>query len=454
MDVEEGLSFADELIYAKTGKSMNHLEREVFQGSWQNLTYEKIAEINRYSLEYIEKQVGPNLWEKLSEALGERVRKKSFKGQLEKAWKKPQTENAPPISKLSQPSDQYSEGEFPEGSVTLDSPFYIERLPIESHCYEAILQPGALIRIKAPRQMGKTSLLNRILAHANQENYPTVCLNLQEAEGEVFSNLDRFLRWFCSNVSLQLGISNQLDDYWNAEVIGSMVSCKTYFRGYLLQKIESALALGLDEVDRVFQYPDIANDFFPMLRSWHEEAKTVDIWKQLRLVVVHSTEDYGRLDINQSPFNIGLPIELNEFTPKQMEDLAQRHELNWNNTQVEQLMDMVGGHPYLVRLALYHLARQDATLAQLLQDAPTDAGIYNQHLRRHLKTLKECSELAAALRHVVTTTESVRLETMQGYRLYSMGLIKRQGNLVMPRCELYRLYFRDRLDNSLSYLQC
>ena len=184
-----------------------------------------------------------------------------------------------------------------------------------------------------------------------------------------------------------------------------------------------------------------------MLRSWHEEAKTIDIWEQLRLVVVHSTEDYGPLDINQSPFNVGLPVELTEFTPEQVKDLAQRHQLDWKETQVQQLMAMVGGHPYLVRLALYNLAYQDLTLEQLLQDAPTDAGIYEEHLRRHWGTLKENSQLAAALQQVVTAAESVRLETMQAYKLYSMGLIKRIGDRVTPRCQLYQQYFRERLSN-------
>jgi hypothetical protein len=50
-----------------------------------------------------------------------------------------------------------------KGEVPLDSPFYVERPPIERLCYETIVQPGALIRIKAPKQMGKTSLMLRIL---------------------------------------------------------------------------------------------------------------------------------------------------------------------------------------------------------------------------------------------------------------------------------------------------
>ena len=52
--------------------------------------------------------------------------------------------------------------ELPGGQVDLASRFYIDRPPIESRCYETIDQPGALIRIKAPRQMGKTSLMARI----------------------------------------------------------------------------------------------------------------------------------------------------------------------------------------------------------------------------------------------------------------------------------------------------
>ncbi len=45
--------------------------------------------------------------------------------------------------------------EEPEGQVPLDSKFYIERFPIEADCYQTITKSGALIRVKAPRQMVK-----------------------------------------------------------------------------------------------------------------------------------------------------------------------------------------------------------------------------------------------------------------------------------------------------------
>ncbi len=179
-----------------------------------------------------------------------------------------------------------------------------------------------------------------------------------------------------------------------------------------------------------------------MLRSWHEKGKISQRWKQLRLVMAHSTEVYIPLDINQSPFNAGVPVELLEFDPKQVKDLARLHQLNWNKPQVEKLMSIVGGHPYLVRLAMYEVSSGKVTLEQLLRDAPTEVGIYSNHLRRHLETLQQASELAQAFKKVVASPEPVELDSMQIYKLHSMGLVQRQDNQVMPRCHLYREYFR------------
>ncbi|WP_017719282.1 AAA-like domain-containing protein [Kamptonema formosum] len=432
---EEAYEVANAAVYSKTGEYLTDIEVMVLRGAWDGLTYEKIAQEERYSGGYLNKDVGPKLWKKLSKALGESVVKANFKEALRRASCRDSQTTPAPADVL----------EFPNGPVPEDSPFYVERSDRERRCYEEILQPGALICIKAPKLMGKTSLLNRILAHAGKQGYKTVSLNLRDADKAKFSNLDIFLRWFSAYASLRINRPIQLDDYWSEATIGSMLSCKTYFQYHLLQGIDSPIVLGLDEVDCVFQYPHIFNDFFAMLRSWHEEAKIQDIWKNLRMVVVHSTEDYGKLDIRQSPFNVGLPVELPEFTAPQVRHLARRHGLDWTDVPVQQLMQVVGGHPYLVRLALYHLARRDVTLEALLRDAPTDAGIYEDHLRRHLETLQQHPRLAAALKQVVSLTEPVKLDTMQGYQLDSMGLIHRQGNDSTPRCELYRHYFRNRL---------
>jgi hypothetical protein len=334
--------------------------------------------------------------------------------------------------------------------ITADFPIYLQRPPIESDCCQEILKPGALIRIKAPEKMGKTSLLKGILAHAEACDYRKVYLNLRAAEGAMFVNLDKFLRWFCANISRELGLKPVLDEYWDEELFGSLVSCKTYFQSYLLEQLESPLALGLDNVDRIFEYPDIAKDFLPMLRYWHEEANNLPVWQNLRLIIANSTEVYIKLDANQSPFNVGRQVKLPGFNLEQVLTLAKHYGLDWIEDDEMQkfaskLIEMVGGHPYLIRLALDVLCHQNISKEQLLREAPTQGGIYSDRLRRCWDILQSSPELATAMKAAVTSATGIQMEPTQAYKLESMGLVVLVGDEVQPSCELYRQYFRDRL---------
>lgn len=335
-----------------------------------------------------------------------------------------------------------------KGQVPLNSPFYVERPPIERLGYETILQPGALIRIKAPKQMGKTSLMARILYSARTQGYKTVTLSFQLADATVFSNLTRFLQWFCAIVSRSLGVPNQLAEYWD-DIFGSNYNCTDYFENYLLAQINSPIVLALDEVDVVFNYPEIATDFFGLLRAWYEKAKygdeSSDVWQKLRLLVVHSTEVYIPLNINQSPFNVGFSVELPEFTAEQVKDLTTRYELNWTAAQVEQLMTLIGGNPYLVQLALHHISSEEISLEQLLATAIAEDGLYSDYLRRQLWNLKQYPQLVSALTQVVKSQSAVELEPLQAFKLQSMGLVRGHNQRVVPSCTLYRQYFSDRL---------
>lgn len=330
--------------------------------------------------------------------------------------------------------------EHPSGQVPLDSPFYIKRSPIEERCYEQIHKPGALIRIKAPRQMGKTSLLARIIDKSHSQGDYAVILDFQLAAEEIFVNSDKFLRWFCASVGLALNIPNKLSEHWDlAEIVGSSMACKAYFEEYLLPTIDKPLTLGLDEVDKVFEYPEIYRDFFGLLRALHEEGKRREIWKKLRLVVVHSTEVYVPLDINQSPFNVGLSVELPEFNNKQILDLVQRYQLDLFETEVEKLMMLVGGHPFLVHLTLYHIANRNISLTEILQNAISSSSIYADHLRRQTLILTQQPKLAEAMKDVVNNN-SAELSTVNKFKLHSMGLVKLQEDSVLLRCNLYRQY--------------
>jgi len=142
---------------------------------------------------------------------------------------------------------------------------------------------------------------------------------------------------------------------------------------------------------------------------------------------------------------VGKTVELAEFTSAQVQQLAQRYGLSWGDPQAQQLMTLIGGHPYLVRKALYHLRREEANLDNLSATAATEAGIYSDHLRRHLYNLQRYPELADAMRQVVVKREAVTVAAEAAFKLDSMGLVELQGNEALPRCDVYRQYFREHL---------
>lgn len=444
MNLDRLVEIVDRQLLNNQHRSLTSTQITILRGIWQYKTYNQIAIEADYSPGYFTTVVAPELYHRLSKLLGQRVTKKNCRLLLESYVNRPIN---PLGSDLVKPDPKANIEQqdhlpaYPSGSVPLNSAFYLERSSIEEQINREIKKPGALIRIKAPKEMGKTSLLLRILDYANQQGYRTVSLNFEQADQAILSDLNQFLRWLCANISRQIQRKPMLDEYWD-EDMGSKISSTLYLQDYILDSLDTPFVLALDEVNQVFEHPQVAKDFLPLLRSWYEEAKRMPVWQKLRLIVIHSTEIYVPLQLNQSPFNVGLPIQLEDFNLEEVEQLAQRYGLNWQDgVQARQLISMVGGHPALVSLALYHLSRQEITMTQLLETAPTAMGIYSHHLQRHWATLKKQPELEQALDVVFKATEPVTLDPILAYKLSSMGVIKQLGDKAIAGCELYRRYF-------------
>jgi DNA-binding CsgD family transcriptional regulator len=337
----------------------------------------------------------------------------------------------------------------PEGMVPLESRFYIKRPPFEQRCFDAVMKPAALIRIKGPRQVGKTSLITRILAYAADQGAETVSWDLAEPEESILENLESFLKSLCEVVTQQLGLENRVSEHWASGLSSKNMTCSAYFEEYLLPQIEGTLVLGIDDLHRMFPYGNTAPDALTLFRSWHEKGKRKKIWGKLRLILAHSTEEYAQMDVNQSPFNVGVPITLPEFTVEQARELANRHSLTWSDTAVREkglglakLHALVGGHPYLIRLAMHQMVQEQLPLEQLLKEACTEVGVFNRHLDRYWEQFHHDTELSGAMKQVVMASEPVRLNPGLKFKLHSMGVIELQEHGVSPRCQLYRTYFQ------------
>jgi transcriptional regulator with XRE-family HTH domain len=341
---------------------------------------------------------------------------------------------------------QYTENlKYPGGPLPLDSILYIPRPPVEELAYQEIMQPGCVIRIQGCRAVGKTSLMLRVVNHAKMLDYETVTLNINQADIDILQKSKLFLQWLAASISRKLGIEFNPHQHWDEE-IGSKLSCTLYVKECLLAHLEKPLLLVLDEFQQIFEYPELAREFLPLLRSWHEEAQQDKLWAKLRFVIVYSTEIYLPLDINQSPFNIGLPLKLSEFTDEQVIELAFRYGIDCReNDQGQQLIKLIGGHPALINVACYHLRCQQLKLKDILTTASTQKGIYRQHLQGLLNKLQQNTQLLEVFKTMIVPKHNIVLDPLIAYQLESMGLIKLQQQEWIISCELYREFFREYL---------
>ncbi|MEH2067256.1 MAG: AAA-like domain-containing protein [Nostoc sp.] len=339
------------------------------------------------------------------------------------------------------PSAQPVSLEMPEGTMESQSAFYVERSS-DALALQTIERQGVTITIKGPRQMGKSSLLIRTIKTAVNAGKQVALLDFQLFDKAALTNADLFFRQFCTWLTDELEMTDKVAEYWNMP-LGNSQRCTRYVGRYLLKEFGNPVVLAMDEVERVFD-TDFRSDFFGMLRSWHNSRATTPIWKQLDLALVTSTEPYQLIDnLNQSPFNVGQVIDLEDFTAVQVADLNRRHGSPLNPNQEQQLIALLGGHPYLIRLGLYSVASARLSASELFANATTDNGLFGNHLRNHLFRLHNKQELVQAMFQIIR--QNICEDERIFFRLRGAGLVRREGRVVLPRCQLYAEYFREHL---------
>lgn len=330
---------------------------------------------------------------------------------------------------------------------------YVERPLVEQQIYKSLLFTDCILRIKAPNNMGKTMLINRVLEQLKaKENYRTVSISFRDADNSHLSELNKLLCWLYTNVSdglkNKLKFLNQLSKWDDStKIFGSKKTCTNYFEQYILQKIDQPLVLCLDNLELLFINENICQEFLGMLRSWNDKSSRNSPWQKLRLVLSYAPNTDIKINSNLSPFNIGTMIDLPEFLPEQVQQFTEIYQLNWDEFQVRELMNMVGGHPYLVELTFRSLKTCNGIgLEKILETAPTKDGIYHSpHLQEYLAILKQHSDLAKVFLSIIKGEYLEEMESHAIKKLMNLGLVKYQDGKVLVRCELYRLYFENYL---------
>jgi len=83
MNLNEVLQLVDRLVVERTGKHLDDVQRAVIEGTWHRQTYDDIAQQFNFNKNYVG-DVGAGLWQLLSEALSEEIKKSNFRSTIER----------------------------------------------------------------------------------------------------------------------------------------------------------------------------------------------------------------------------------------------------------------------------------------------------------------------------------------------------------------------------------
>jgi transcriptional regulator with XRE-family HTH domain len=328
--------------------------------------------------------------------------------------------------------------EAPAGAMRPDSPFYIERAA-DSQLRHQLSGQGTTTTIQAGRQTGKTSLLINAIHASQDEERKVIYLDFQLMGPSSMDDLTSFLRFLSEAIAEQLDLEWEVvDGYWQA-ARNPTQTFNRFLQREVLECFNQPVLLAIDEADLLLD-AEYKKHFFALLRAWDSRRAFDANWRKLNLVLIISTHPYLLIDdVNLSPFNVGLNIQLKDFSEEQVADLNQRHGSPLSPEEIPALMQLVGGHPYLVRQAYYTLVSESLSLADLSAMASSPEGPFGKHLLFYQHNLKKNPVLMAAFQQVLKEQKVADESLLE--RLAAVGLIQSAEGKWNARCGLYGTFF-------------
>jgi len=282
MNLKEVIKLADDLVFAKTGKHLNDLQEKILRGTWQNEDYNEIAKDVNLSEARV-REVGMELWQSLSQELGEKVSKSNFRSAMERLqisisskYFLPQDsvqigcinycEEAKHLTNTPNSTESKEQTSNPQQTQTLHQDlsempelgdFYDRTLELDTLTTWILQQRSRLIALIGISGIGKTSLAVQLVQQIKDEFEYAVWYTLDE-----FPSIDKFE-------------SNLIQLFSQSEKLNSAATNQKRLRLIkYLQKYRCLIVL--DDVHNLFSSGDFAGKYKPQYEEYRSFFKQIE----------------------------------------------------------------------------------------------------------------------------------------------------------------------------------
>ena len=329
-------------------------------------------------------------------------------------------------------------------AVPLNSRFYVARDIDNLFMAELSAKSGCLL-VKGPRQIGKTSLLIRgvdMVRRSSGGRRQALLTDFQRLDEASFGSPRSFFTNLSSLIRDELALDTRIDDIWSV-LDTDNINFARYMEKAVLTGESEGIVWFIDEAHSLFRSP-FSQQIFGLLRAFINKGRSLpeSPWGRLAIVISYSTEAHLFIkDPNQSPFNVGTLFALPDFTASEISDINLRYgEPLRTPDEVNQLHDLVGGHPYLVRRSLQYMTDEKIGIGAMTHVAGNDDGPFGDHLRRASSWVARSPALNDALAAVLNGNPCPTADAF--YQLRSAGVIAGATQKTAKlRNRLYASYF-------------
>ncbi|HTL34181.1 MAG TPA: AAA-like domain-containing protein [Kofleriaceae bacterium] len=282
-----------------------------------------------------------------------------------------------------------------------DPTWYIHR-PDEEKDAADDLDARKPVVVVGPQFFGKSSLLQCIVESArnrerqNGRDTRLVDVDLGVLGTQATTPLNEFLVTFFEAVLLGLNKDPEpaLKQYApSGRMSGPMASS---LMQRLLSESSDPFYLVLSRAEALVEWKPLLDAFAQLLRAWVSQGAFKEPFRLLRIVAEFSTAP-ALVTENMPSFNIAPePLVIEDLNMRQTVELAALYELDWRDAELTSLRNLVGGHPYLLRRAMFEAARDQIEVGKIIENAMLDGGVFRDFLEDNIGRIRAAEALRVA----------------------------------------------------------